>query len=84
MPNESTSSPDLQVCDLAQRTDKIRDIIKETAGHVGRMEDPNGFSFSALCVELGLTEDLRESARANDDVLAFAQATIADLQVLAD
>lgn len=66
--------------DLAQRTDNIRNIIKETANLVGRMEDPNGFSFSALCVELGLTEDLREAARKNDDVLAFAQAAIAELK----
>jgi len=62
--------------DLAQRIDRTREVLKETLEFVGKMEDPNGFSFSQLCVELGLLEELETAAEANDDVLAFAIARL--------
>ena len=40
------------------------------------MEDPNGFSFTKLCVELGLTDKLEEAAVENDDILAFTIARL--------
>ena len=62
--------------DLAQRVGRAADVLKQTAQDVSKMEDPNGFSFSSLCVELGLNAELEEAARRNDDVLAFAIAQL--------
>lgn len=63
--------------DLAQRVNRTKDVLERTAAFVSRMEDPNGFSFTKLCLELGLTEKLEQAATANDDVLAFAIARLA-------
>lgn len=62
--------------DLAQRVGKIEDVVKQTTQFVGKMEDPNGFSFSKLCVELGMTDELEAVARTNDDLLAYAIAKL--------
>jgi len=62
--------------DLAQRVGRAREVLKQTAPFVSRMEDPNGFSFSTLCVDLGLASELEEAARRNDDVLTFAIAQL--------
>ncbi len=62
--------------DLAQRVDRTSEVLKETLEFVGKMEDPNGFSFSQLCVELDLQDELEQAATANDDVLGFAIARL--------
>lgn len=79
---DEPDAPDRQliafvVLDLAQRIGRTKDVLQKTAEHVSRMEDPNGFSFSTLCVDLKLTEELEAAARQNDDVLAFAIARLA-------
>jgi hypothetical protein len=62
--------------DLAQRIGRSAEVLQETASFVSRMEDPNGFSFTKLCVELGLTDKLEETAVENDDILAFTIARL--------
>ncbi|MCP4854624.1 MAG: hypothetical protein GY903_09030 [Fuerstiella sp.] len=62
--------------DLAQRIGRSSEVLKDTASFVSQMEDPNGFSFTKLCVELGLTDRLEEAAVENDDILAFTIARL--------
>ena len=62
--------------DLAQRVDRTADVLDVAAPFVGRLEDPNGFSFSALCAELGRSDALERVARDNDDVVAFVTAKL--------
>ncbi|MCP4175525.1 MAG: hypothetical protein GY758_32670 [Fuerstiella sp.] len=62
--------------DLAQQIGRSTEVLNETASFVSRMEDPNGFSFTRLCVELGLTDRLEEAAVENDDILAFTIARL--------
>lgn len=62
--------------DLAQRVDRTPEVLKETFEFVSKMEDPNGFSFSQLCVELDMQDQLEQAATANDDILAFAIARL--------
>lgn len=62
--------------DLAQRVDRVKDVVKDTMDFVGKMEDPNGFSFSQLCVELGMLDELEQAAATNDDVLGYAIARL--------
>lgn len=64
------------ILDLAQRINRIPDILDDTLKFVSRMEDPNGFSFSRLCVEMGLQDKLEQAAAANDDVLAYTIAKL--------
>ena len=62
--------------DLAQRVGRIEEILQKTVSFVSKMEDPNGFSFTKLCVDIGQTQQLEEAAVANDDVLAFTIAKL--------
>ena len=62
--------------DLANRVGKAKEVLTETATLVSRMEDPNGFSFTKMCVDMGLQDTLEEAATANDDVLAFTIAKL--------
>lgn len=62
--------------DLAQRVDNLESVLKEAVPFVSRMEDPNGFSFARLCVDVGLTEELATAAADNDDVLCYAIARL--------
>lgn len=64
--------------DLAQRIGKSGDVLEMAARYISRLEDPNGFSFTALCVELGRTDILEKAAKDNDDVLAFVTARLSD------
>lgn len=62
--------------DLAERINRTEEILAQTATFVSKMEDPNGFSFTKLCVELQQTEMLEKAAVANDDPLAYAIARL--------
>ena len=62
--------------DLANRIDRVKEVLDQTAALVSRMEDPNGFSFTKLCLEMGLEDTLETAAAANDDVLAFTIAKL--------
>ena len=62
--------------DLAQRVGRIESVLKDAAKYVSRMEDPNGFSFARLCVDVGMTDELEKAAVQNDDLLAFAIARL--------
>lgn len=62
--------------DLAARIDRTKEVLQQTSSIVSKMEDPNGFSFTKICVDLGLTELLEESATANDDLLAYTIARL--------
>ena len=58
--------------DLAQRCGKTAEILPIAAPHLSRMEDPNGFSFTACCVESGRPDLLETTALENNDLLALA------------
>ncbi len=58
--------------DLAQRCGKTAEILPIAAPHLSRMEDPNGFSFTACCVESGRLDLLETTALENNDLLALA------------
>lgn len=62
--------------DLAQRIERLPEILRQTLDVVSKMEDPNGFSFTGLCVELGLIDELQTAAQKNGDVLAFCQSQL--------
>lgn len=62
--------------DLAQRIGRAREVLQQTISFVSKMEDPAGFSFTKLCVEMGLTDELEAAATANDDVLGFTIARL--------
>jgi hypothetical protein len=62
--------------DLATRLGRAADVLETVSPWLGRMEDPNGFSFTTACVESGRPELLEVTARTNDDVLAFATSLL--------
>lgn len=63
--------------DLAQRVGRIREVLPQVAPFLGRLEDPQGFSFAAACLQAGCGDLLQSTAEANDDVLALATALLA-------
>lgn len=63
--------------DLAERVGRTMDVMDDLLPFVSRMEDPNGFSFTQMCLQKGLTDQLQQAATANDDVLAFTVARLA-------
>lgn len=62
--------------DLAQRVGQTERVLAQTAAFVSKMEDPNGFSFTKLCLELGMADKLEEAAAANDDLLGYTIAKL--------
>lgn len=64
------------ILDLAERTKQLPRVMQHVLPHVGQMEDPNGFSFTEMCVDLGLQDDLEQLAKQNDDPLAWALAKL--------
>ncbi len=63
--------------DLAQRIDRVAEVLPAAAEFLGRLEDPNGFSFIASCLRAGCNDLLRKTARENDDIIAMATALLA-------
>ena len=57
--------------DLGQRVDRVNIALEAAARYVSRLEDPNGFSFTAFCVNARRLDLLESAARENDDVLAL-------------
>jgi hypothetical protein len=57
--------------DLGQRVDRVNIALDAAARYVSRLEDPNGFSFTAFCVNARRLDLLESAARENDDVLAL-------------
>jgi hypothetical protein len=75
--NQEPDAPDKRMIafvlvDLAQRVGKMGPALETAAPHLNRMDDPNGFSFTASCIESGRLDLLEATARENDDVLAMA------------
>jgi hypothetical protein len=64
--------------DLGQRVDRVNVALNAAAPFVSKLEDPNGFSFTAYCVSANRLDTLTAAARENDDVLALATALLAD------
>lgn len=62
--------------DLAERTKQLPRVIPCVLPHVGEMEDPNGFSFTEMCVDLKLQDALEKLAVQNDDPLAWTIARL--------
>jgi hypothetical protein len=50
----------------------LSQTLDVAAPWLSRMEDPNGFSFSAVCVEAGRLDLLEQAGRTNSDLLALA------------
>lgn len=64
------------ILDLGQRTGQEEEALSCVAPVLGQVEDPNGFSFTTLCVEQGRCDLLEQTARSNDDVIAWATARL--------
>lgn len=64
------------ILDLGQRTGQEESALSRVAPVLGQVEDPNGFSFTTLCVEQGRCDLLEQTARSNDDVIAWATARL--------
>ena len=62
--------------DLAQRVGRTESVLETAAPYVSRMEDPGGFSFSSLCVELGRLDLLEQTATQNDDAIGYVTARL--------
>jgi len=65
------------IVDLGQRVDRVNVALDAAAPYVSKLEDPNGFSFTAFCVSAGRFDILEQAARENDDVLCLATAMLA-------
>lgn len=66
----------MTILDLAERTDRLSTVLSHVLPCVGQMEDPNGFSFTEMCVNLNLQDTLDQLAKQNDDPLAWAIARL--------
>lgn len=64
------------ILDLAERTERLPQVLPNVLPHVGEMEDPNGFSFTEMCVDLKLHDALEQLAKQNDDPLAWTIARL--------
>ncbi|MCA9061824.1 MAG: hypothetical protein KDA96_02165, partial [Planctomycetaceae bacterium] len=64
------------IMDLANRVDRVPQALDAAAQYVSRMEETNGFSFTAFCVEHGRTDILERMARDNDNVIGVATALL--------
>ena len=64
--------------DLLRRIDKLDDAVHFAAEHLQDLDDPQGFSFAALCHEAGAFTKLKESAQKKSDAVAYVSALLAD------
>ncbi len=64
------------ILDLGQRTNQEETALSLVAPVVGQVEEPNGFSFTTLCVEQNRLDLLEQTAQVNDDVLAWTTARL--------
>ena len=64
--------------DLLRRIDKLDDAVHFAAEHLQDLDDPQGFSFAALCHEAGAFGKLRESAQKKSDAVAYVSALLAE------
>jgi len=64
------------VLDLGQRTEQEESALRHVAPVLGQVEDPNGFSFTTLCVEQNRLDLLESTALDADDVIAWATARL--------
>ena len=64
------------ILDLGQRTGQEEEALSRTASVLGPVEEPDGFSFTALCVERNRLDLLEETATSRDDVIAWATARL--------
>lgn len=64
--------------DLLRRVERYDDAVHYAAAHLRELEDPQGFSFTALCHEAGAYTELKQAARANNDPVGYVGALLAD------
>ena len=64
------------ILDLGQRTGQEETALNVVAPVLGSVEDPNGFSFTTLCVETNRLDLLEQTAQQNDDILAWTTARL--------
>ena len=64
------------VLDLGQRTGQEIEALRRVAPHLGQLEEPGGFSFSTLCIEIGQSDLLADTAAGNDDPVGWTMARL--------
>ncbi|MFK7820104.1 MAG: hypothetical protein AB8G99_15390 [Planctomycetaceae bacterium] len=64
--------------DLLRRIDKLDDAVHFAAEHLQDLNDPQGFSFAALCHEAGAFDKLKAAATKKDDLLSYVSAVLAE------
>lgn len=63
--------------DLLQRVDRLEDAVHFAAEHLCDLDDPQGFSFAALCHEAGTLDKLQDTAREKSDLVTYVGALLA-------
>lgn len=64
--------------DLLRRVQRLDDAVHFAAEHLRDLEDPQGFSFAALCHEAGAFDKLKASAEHKGDPVAYVSALLAE------
>ena len=62
--------------DLLVRTGQHQQAVDLASDHLSDLEDPNGFSFAALCRDAGQLDKLAEVARERNDLVTFVGALL--------
>lgn len=64
--------------DLLCRVEKLDDAVHFAAEHLRDLDDPQGFSFVALCHEAGAFGKLREAAAEKSDAVSYVSSLLAE------
>jgi len=63
--------------DLLRRVDKLDDAVHFAGEHLQDLDDPQGFSFGALCYEAKAFDRLLEAAKEKSDAVTYVSALLA-------
>ncbi len=63
--------------DLLRRVDRLDDAVHFAGEHLRDLDDPQGFSFGALCYEAGAFDKLLTTAREKSDAVSYVSALLA-------
>ncbi len=64
--------------DLLCRVEKLDDAVHFAGEHLRDLDDPQGFSFVALCHQAGAFEKLREAAIEKSDAVSYVSSLLAE------
>ncbi len=62
--------------DLLRRVGRLDDAVRFAAEYLSELDDPQGFSFPALCHQAGAWDTLAETAKQRGDLVTWASARL--------